>query len=202
MKTSAFFIASSSDETSRLSVANSRLASSKPARSERITPLLSVITIFSLRAPNDAYRRVHDIAAAPAPQTTILTSSIFFFCNSSAFNNAAAEMMAVPCWSSCITGILSSSFKRRSISKHSGAFISSRFTPPKVGSSAFTVLTNSSTSVTFNSMSKTSISAKILNSTPLPSITGLPASGPIFPRPKTAVPLLITATRFPLAVYL
>ena len=35
-----------------------------------------------------------------------------------------------------------------------------------------------------------------------PSITGLPASGPISPKPRTAVPLLITATKFPFAVYL
>ena len=33
-------------------------------------------------------------------------------------------------------------------------------------------------------------------------MTGLDASGPISPNPKTAVPLLITATRFDLLVYL
>ena len=36
----------------------------------------------------------------------------------------------------------------------------------------------------------------------MPSITGLLASGPILPKPKTAVPLVITPTKFPLAVYL
>ena len=51
-------------------------------------------------------------------------------------------------------------------------------------------------------MSNTSISANILKSNPFPSITGLEASAPIFPSPKTAVPLVITATKFPLAVYL
>ena len=51
-------------------------------------------------------------------------------------------------------------------------------------------------------MSKTSISAKILKSNPFPSITGFDASGPISPKPKTAVPLVITATKFPLEVYL
>ena len=35
----------------------------------------------------------------------------------------------------------------------------------------------------------------------MPSITGLPASGPMSPRPSTAVPLLTTATRLPRAVY-
>ena len=52
------------------------------------------------------------------------------------------------------------------------------------------------------SISKTSIPAKILNNKALPSITGLEASGPISPSPKTAVPLEITATKFPLDVYL
>src|SRR5208283_5856964 len=48
----------------------------------------------------------------------------------------------------------------------------------------------------------TSISAKRLKRTPFPSITGLPASAPILPRPSTADPLVTTPTRFPLAVYL
>jgi len=45
-------------------------------------------------------------------------------------------------------------------------------------------------------MSNTSMPANFLNRTALPSITGLPASGPILPRPSTAVPLVSTATRF------
>ena len=80
--------------------------------------------------------------------------------------------------------------------------MSSRLIPPNVGAIAFTVLINNSGSVASNSMSKTSISAKILNSKPFPSITGLEASGPISPNPRTAVPLEMTATRFPLLVYL
>src|SRR5690606_9765158 len=74
--------------------------------------------------------------------------------------------------------------------------------PPNVGAMFFTVLMNSSTFLVSISISNTSISAKILNSNPLPSITGFDASGPMSPKPKTAVPLEITATRFPLAVYL
>ncbi len=50
------------------------------------------------------------------------------------------------------------------------------------------------------SMSNTSMPANFWNSTPLPSMTGLPASGPMLPRPSTAVPLEITATRLPRAV--
>ncbi len=120
---------------------------------------------------------------------------------SSAFSNAAPEMMAVPCWSSWKTGMPISALRRRSISKQSGARMSSRLMPPKVGSRSLTVRMNSSGSVVATSMSKTSMSAKRLNRTPLPSITGLPARAPMLPSPKTAVPLLITATRLPLAVY-
>ena len=50
-------------------------------------------------------------------------------------------------------------------------------------------------------MSNTSMSAKILNRRPFPSITGLEAKGPISPKPKTAVPFEITATKFDLEVY-
>jgi hypothetical protein len=45
------------------------------------------------------------------------------------------------------------------------------------------------------------MSAKRLKRTAFPSITGFPARGPMFPRPSTAVPFEITATRFPRAVY-
>ena len=74
--------------------------------------------------------------------------------------------------------------------------------PPNVGSNAFTICTNFSGSFSLISISKTSMSANILKSTPFPSITGLLASGPISPSPNTAVPFVITATKFPLAVYL
>ena len=99
-------------------------------------------------------------------------------------------------------GISNSAFNRSSISKASGALMSSRLIPPNVGEIFFTVLIKSSTSVVLTSMSILSISAKILNNIPFPSITGFDASGPRFPRPKMAVPLDITATKFPLAVYL
>ena len=73
--------------------------------------------------------------------------------------------------------------------------------PPKVGAIDFTTSTNLSTSEASTSISKTSISAKILNNNPFPSITGLDASGPISPKPRTAVPLVITATKLLFAVY-
>ena len=46
-----------------------------------------------------------------------------------------------------------------------------------------------------------SISANLLNNTAFPSITGLDAKAPKFPKPRMAEPLLITATKFPLLVY-
>ena len=141
------------------------------------------------------------MAEAPAPFTTSFILDISLFVISNAFIKAAAEMIAVPCWSSCITGISSSSLNLLSISKHSGAFISSRLIPPKVGEIALTVWMNFSGSFSSTSISKTSIPANILNKSPLPSITGLPASAPISPNPSTAVPFEITATRFPLVVY-
>ena len=48
---------------------------------------------------------------------------------------------------------------------------------------------------------KASTPAKCLNSRALPSITGIAASGPMSPRPRTAVPSLTMATVFFLIVY-
>ena len=89
-----------------------------------------------------------------------------------------------------------------SISKASGALISSKFIPPNVGAIFLTVLINSSIFFVSISISNTSMSAKILNNKPLPSITGFEASGPISPKPRTAVPFEMTATRFDFDVYL
>ncbi len=114
----------------------------------------------------------------------------------------AEAIIAVPCWSSWKTGIFIFSISCCSISKHSGALISSRLIPPKVGSSALTTLTIPSIVFSFTSVSNTSMSANLLKRTPFPSITGLPAIAPISPRPRTAVPLEITATRLPFEVYL
>ncbi len=49
-------------------------------------------------------------------------------------------------------------------------------------------------------MSNTSTPANFLKSTALPSMTGLPASAPMLPSPRTAVPFEITATTLPRAV--
>ena len=166
-----------------------------------ITPLLSHIIIFSLFAPIFRYIFAEAMAAAPAPLMTILMSPMFFPDISMAFISAADEIIAVPCWSSCITGMSNSAFNLRSISKHSGAFMSSRFIPPNVGAIIFTVSMNFSGSSVPISMSNESIPESILNKKLFPSITGFAASAPMFPSPSTAVPFEMTATKFPLPVY-
>ena len=139
--------------------------------------------------------------AAPAPDATSRTFSIFLRVNSNALVTAAAVMMAVPCWSSWNTGMFMRSFNASSTLKHSGALMSSRLMPPKVGSRLAMISIRRSGSGSSISISNTSISANFLNNTPLPSMTGFAASGPMFPSPNTAVPLEITATRLPRAVY-
>ena len=89
---------------------------------------------------------------------------------------------------------------RRSISKQRGAAMSSRLMPPKPGATAFTNATISSTSVIATHSGNASTPAKALNSMALPSITGIAASGPMSPRPSTAVPSETTATVLPLTV--
>ena len=61
--------------------------------------------------------------------------------------------------------------------------------------------TSLSGSVSASSMSNTSMPANFWNRQPLPSITGLPASGPMLPRPSTAVPFVTTPTRLAREVY-
>ena len=124
-----------------------------------------------------------------------------FSASLSALIAAAAATIAVPCWSSWNTGIGMRSRQIRSTTKQSGALMSSRFTAPKVGASRQTRSASRSGSVSSTSMSKQSIPANFLNRTALPSITGFDACGPMLPRPSTAVPFEITATRLPFAVY-
>ena len=80
-----------------LFVANSFFSLDSSFLLDLITPLLSVIIMFLGSIPKALYILVHEIAAAPAPQTTIFTFSIFFSTISKAFNKAAEEIIAVPC---------------------------------------------------------------------------------------------------------
>ncbi len=166
------------------------------SRPLKTTPSMSVTKMFSRRAPSDTSWLRQASAAAPAPEVTILTSAMFLPANSRPLRTAAATMIAVPCWSSWKTGMFIRARQRSSTSKHSGALMSSRLMPPKVGSNAATTSTSLSTFFSLSSMSNTSMPANFLNRTALPSITGLEASGPISPSPSTAVPFDTTATRF------
>ena len=96
MKTSAFFI-ESFKEFKFLFVAKAFFSLLKFFLSDLITPLLSSITIFFFFAPNAIYNFEHDMAAAPAPETTILTLSISLFAICKALISAAHEIIAVPC---------------------------------------------------------------------------------------------------------
>ncbi|MDT4821802.1 hypothetical protein FQZ97_549890 [compost metagenome] len=188
----------------RLSVswANTALYWFRSSRPAWITPLRSIMKMFSTLAPMLTSSFMQEMAAAPAPRQTILASARVLPAISRALSMPAAVTMAVPCWSSWKTGMSHCSIRVRSISKHSGALMSSRLMPPKVMEMRLTVSMKACGLSASTSMSNTSIPAKRLNSTPLPSITGLEASGPRLPRPRIAVPSEITATRLPLPVYL
>ncbi len=73
-------------------------------------------------------------AAAPAPDVTSFTCSRDLPTRRRPLRIAAPTMIAVPCWSSWKTGIFRRCRSFASISKHSGALMSSRLMPPKVGS--------------------------------------------------------------------
>ena len=94
------------------------------------------------------------------------------------------------------------SFNLLSISKHLGAEISSRLMPPKPGAIRITVSMISSVSCVSRQIGTALTPPNSLNNTALPSITGIAASGPILPRPRTALPSETTATVFAFHVYL
>ena len=73
--------------------------------------------------------------------------------------------------------------------------MSSRLMPPKLLEIKAMVWTISSTSWVSTQRGTASTPANSLNRTHFPSITGMPARGPISPRPSTAEPSVITATR-------
>src|SRR5574341_605371 len=112
--------------------------------------------------------------AAPAPESTTRISEVFLPTTRSALVSAASTTMAVPCWSSWKTGMSSTSTAR----------------------------TISSVSWVASATGQASTPANCLNSTALPSITGMAAYGPILPRPSTADPSVTTATVLRLMVSL
>ena len=139
--------------------------------------------------------------ALPAPLTITLHSALSLPIILSALIVADNTTMAVPCWSSWNTGISSVSLSLCSISKHLGAEISSRLIPPKVGARYVTVLIISSVSCVSRQMGTALTPPNSLNSTALPSITGIAASAPILPSPSTALPSETTAIVLAFIVY-
>src|SRR5687768_16423761 len=75
--------------------------------------------------------------------------------------------------------------------------MSSRLMPPNPGARYFTVSTILSVSLVARQSGNASTLANSLKSIALPSMTGSAASGPISPRPRTAVPSVTTATMLP-----
>ena len=159
-----------------------------------MAPMRSTPMMF--RAP--AFRKIllHATPDAPTPATTIFMSSIRFLTIFREFSRAASTTTAVPCWSSWNTGMSISALRRSSISKQRGAEISSRLIPPKVGSSALTIRMISSVSFVPRQIGQASIPPNSLKSIAFPSMTGIAASGPMSPRPRTAVPSETMATAF------
>ena len=142
------------------------------------------------------------IPAAPTPVTTTFTSSIRLPTTRSALRNAASTTTAVPCWSSWKTGMSSDARSRSSTSKQRGAEMSSRLMPPKPGAIASTAATIWSGSWVLRQIGHASTPPNSLNSSALPSITGIAASGPMSPSPSTALPSVTTATVLRLIVRL
>ena len=80
------------------------------------------------------------------------------------------------------------------MSKQRGAEMSSRLIPPKLGANRAIASTSSSTEPDSSVIGTASTPAKCLKRTALPSMTGIAPSGPMSPRPSTAVPSETTAT--------
>ncbi len=88
----------------------------------------------------------------------------------------------------------SRSRSRCSMPKQRGAEMSSRLIAPNDGAIRTIVSTISSGSVVSSTIGIEFTPPNSRSSAHLPSITGNDAAGPMLPRPRTAVPSLITAT--------
>ncbi len=182
-----------------VSAASSRLTSVRSWRSAETMPLRSQTTTSPTPAPS----RILAMAtpAAPAPEITTRRSPSARPVSRAAFRRAASVTTAVPCWSSWKTGMPTRSWSLRSISKQRGAEMSSRFTPPNDGASRATVSTISSGSRQSSATGTASTPPNCLKRIAFPSITGSDASGPMSPRPSTALPSVTTATTCDFQVY-
>ena len=145
-------------------------ASTRSVRPACTTPWMSATTACRTPAAISSLRMA--VPAAPAPDITTRTSSIFLPTTRSALVSAASTTMAVPCWSSWKTGMSRASRSRASISKQRGAEMSSRLMPAKPGAMALTISTIASVSWVSRQIGQASMPAKRLKRAALPSMTG------------------------------
>ena len=117
-----------------------------------------------------------------------------------ALMRAASVTTAVPCWSSCSTGFCRRACSSCSISKHSGAAKSSSWMAPNEVAIAATMSATRAGCVSSSRIGTPLMPTRSANSAALPSMTGSPASAPMLPSPRTAVPLVTMATVRPRAV--
>ncbi len=125
-----------------LRAAISALTGCMPSRPTDSTPLES--TRIRSRTPAASRILAQATPAAPAPAITTRRSTITRWITDAAFISAASTTTAVPCWSSCITGMSRASTRRCSTSKQRGAEMSSRLIAPNEGAIAVTAATISS----------------------------------------------------------
>ena len=138
--------------------------------------------------------------AAPPPVETMRISSMRLPMQRSALSTVAPTTMAVPCWSSCSTGIF---IRARSPLLDDEAL--GRLDVLQVdraeGCSRHGDRIGQLLRVALADLDVEHVDVgELFEQDRLPSMTGFAASGPMLPRPSTAVPLEITATRLPRAV--
>ncbi len=163
-------------------------------------PFESTIIIFPGLNPASIIRCAAAIFAAPDPIRDTVVSGIFLPAILRELMRPARIMQAVPSWSSCHAGMLNFSCNSLRTKKHFGLSISSRLYPPKDGSNAIATFINSSPDETLIGRGTALTPPNKLKIMALPSITGIAASGPTFPRPSTLVPSVIIPMEFHLPV--
>ena len=111
-----------------------------------------------------------------------------------ALRSAARTTIAVPCWSSCMTGMSSRSRSRASISKQRGRADVLEVDAAEGRRDRGDGLDDLSTSLVDSTIGTADRPPNSANRQALPSMTGSEAAGPMSPRPSTAEPSETTAT--------
>ena len=126
------------------------------------------------------------MAAAPAPDVTILTSSIVLPASSRALSTAAADddrrAVLVVVEDRDVHALAQLLLDLEAVGRLDVLEVDAAEGRLERRDDLDELLESGSST----SISKTSMPANFLNSTALPSITGLPASAPMLPRPSTA----------------